>query len=153
VTVERWLAQLQAIGISLSKRALMRLLIDQPDEFLTETREVLQAGLATADWISVDDTGARHRGTNAVYTQIGNDSFAWFGTTASKSRQTFLERLRAGHTDYVVNDVALEYRREHDRSGSWPGTPSAIWRSSALPRFRSLPIRCASPPRASCGGR
>jgi len=117
VTVERLLAQLQALGISISKREVMRLLIDQQDEFLTENREVLQAGLATAEWVSVDDTGARHRGANAVCTQIGNDSFAWFGTTGSKSRQNFLELLRAGHTDYVVNEVALEYMREHDLSG------------------------------------
>jgi hypothetical protein len=117
VTVERLLAQLQAIGISLSKREVMRLLIDQQGEFLTENREVLQAGLATADWISADDTGARHCGANAVCTQIGNDSFAWFGTTGSKSRLNFLELLRAGHTDYVVNDAALEYMREHGLSG------------------------------------
>jgi hypothetical protein len=117
VTVERLLAQLQAIGLSISKREVMRLLIEKQDEFLTEDREVLQAGLATADWISVDDTGARHRGATAVCTQIGNDSFAWFDTTGSKSRQNFLELLRAGHTDYVVNDAALEYMREHGLSG------------------------------------
>ncbi len=117
MTVERLLAQLQAIGISISKREVMRLLIEKQDEFLSEDREVLQAGLATAGWVSVDDTGARHRGANAVCTQIGNDSFAWFGTTGSKSRQNFLELLRAGHTDYVVNDAALEYMREHGLSG------------------------------------
>ena len=116
VTVERLLVQLQATGISISKREVMRLLIDQQDEFLTESREVLRAGLAVAAWVSVDDTGARHRGANAVCTQIGNDSFAWFGTTGSKSRQNFLELLRAGHTDYVVNDAALEYMREHGLS-------------------------------------
>jgi hypothetical protein len=65
VTVERLLAQLQAIGISISKREVMRLLIDQQDEFLTENREVLQAGLATAEWISVDDPGARQRRLHA----------------------------------------------------------------------------------------
>jgi len=32
-------------------------------------------------------------------TQIGNDHFAWFGTTGNKSRLNFLELLRAGHTD------------------------------------------------------
>jgi hypothetical protein len=117
VTVERLLAQLQAIGISISKREVMRLLIERQDEFLSENRAVLQAGLATAEWISVDDTGARHRGANAVCTQIGNDNFAWFGTTGSKNRQNFLELLRAGYTDYVVNDVALEYMREHDLAG------------------------------------
>jgi hypothetical protein len=124
VTVERLLAQLQAIGISISKRAVMRLLIERQDEFLSENQEVLQAGLTTADWINVDDTGARHRGANAVCTQIGNDNFAWFGTTGSKSRQNFLELLRAGHTDYVVNDAALEYMREH-------GLPGAVVRQLA----------------------
>src|SRR6201994_3913627 len=117
VTGERLLAQLQAIGISISKREVMRLLIERQDEFLGEDREVLQAGLETADWASADDTGARHRGANAVCTQIGNDDFAWFGTTGSKSRQNFLTLLRAGHTDYVVNDAALEYMREHGLSG------------------------------------
>jgi hypothetical protein len=38
--------------------------------------------------------------------QIGNDNFAWFNTTGSKSRLNFLALLRAGHTDYVINDAA-----------------------------------------------
>ena len=118
VTVERLVAQLQAIGVSISKRQLMRLLIDRQDDFLTEAREVLRAGLETADWITVDDTGARHRGANGVCTQIGNDNFAWFGTTGSKSRLNFLDLLRAGHTDYTINDTALEYMREHALAGT-----------------------------------
>jgi Transposase IS66 family len=118
VTVERLVTLLQAIGVSISKRQVMRLLIDQQHDFLTETSEVLRAGLETAGWITVDDTGARHRAANAVCTQIGNDNFAWFGTTGSKSRLNFLDLLRAGHTDYVINDVALDYMRDHDLAGS-----------------------------------
>jgi hypothetical protein len=118
VTVERLVTQLQAIGVSISKRQIMRLLIDEQDEFLDETREVLRAGLETADWITVDDTGARHRGANAVCTQIGNDRFAWFGTTGSKSRLNFLDLLRAGHSDYVINAAALDYMREHAMAGT-----------------------------------
>jgi hypothetical protein len=118
VTVERLVTLLQAIGVSISKRQVVRLLIDQQDGFLTETREVLRAGLETADWVTVDDTGARHRGANGVCTQIGNDNFAWFGTTGSKSRLNFLDLLRAGHTDYVINDAALEYMREHALTGT-----------------------------------
>ena len=82
VTVERLVTLVQAIRVSISKRQVMRLLIDGQDDFLAETPEVLRAGLATAGWITVDDTGARHRGANGVCTQIGNDNFAWFGTTA-----------------------------------------------------------------------
>ena len=113
VTVARLVAQLQAIGIAISKREVMRLLIDRQDEFLDENRDVLRAGLETATWITADDTGARHRGANAVCTEIGNDDFTWFATTASKSRLSFLGLLRAGFTDYVVNDAALAYMREH----------------------------------------
>jgi hypothetical protein len=115
--VERLLTLLQAVGISISKRQVVRLLIDQQDDFLSETKEVLRAGLQSADWITVDDTGARHRGANAVCTQIGNDNFAWFGTTGSKSRLNFLSLLRAGHTDYVVSQAALDYMRDHSLAG------------------------------------
>ncbi|HEY1431885.1 MAG TPA: transposase [Stellaceae bacterium] len=117
VTVERLVTLLQTIGISISKRQVMRLLIDGQDAFLTENREVLRAGLQTAAWISVDDTGARHRGANGVCTQIGNDHFAWFGTTRSKSRLNFLDLLRAGHTDYVINNAALAYMRDRALAG------------------------------------
>ena len=79
--MERLVRLLQAIGVSISKRQVVRLLIDEQDDFLAETREVLRAGLETAEWVSVDDTGARHRGANAVCTQIGNDTFAWCSTT------------------------------------------------------------------------
>jgi hypothetical protein len=61
----------------------------------------------SAAWITVDDTGARHKATNGFCTQIGNARFAWFGTTGSKSRLNFLELLRAGHDDYVINAEAL----------------------------------------------
>jgi len=118
VTVERLVTQLQAIGVSISKRQVMRLLIDRQEVFLGETGDVLRAGLQTADWISVDDTGARHRGANAVCTQIGNDNFTCFATTGSKSRLNFLDLLRAGHTDYAINDAALNYMRDHDLAGA-----------------------------------
>jgi hypothetical protein len=91
---------------------VVRLLIEGRDGFLSEARDVLRAGLSSAAWITVDDTGARHKATNGFCTQIGNAHFAWFGTTASKSRLNFLELLRAGYDDYVVNDEALAYMRQ-----------------------------------------
>ena len=79
---------------------------------------MLRAGLAQAAWITVDDTGARHKAANGTCTQIGNDHFAWFGTTASKSRLNFLDLLRAGHPDYVINAEALAYMRERALAGA-----------------------------------
>jgi hypothetical protein len=117
VTVERLTAQLRAIGVSISKRQVMRLLIDGQVVFLAESRDVLRAGLQTAAWITVDDTGARHAGKNGFCTQIGNDSFTWFGTRTSKSRLNFLDLLRAGHTDYVINQAAVDYMRGRALAG------------------------------------
>jgi hypothetical protein len=117
VTVPRLVAQLRAIGLAISTRQVMRLLIHGQQHFLNEARDVLRAGLAQAAWITVDDTGARHKAANGTCTQIGNNHFAWFGTTASKSRLNFLELLRAGHPDYVINAEALAYMRERALSG------------------------------------
>ena len=111
-TVPRLLALLRGFGIDISKRELVRLLTTGHDSFHEEAREVLRAGLASAAWITVDDTGARHKANNGFCTQIGNAHFTAFATTTSKSRLNFLSLLRAGHGDYVVNDEALAYMRE-----------------------------------------
>jgi Transposase IS66 family len=117
VTVPRLVAMLDAIGIAVSKRQAVRLLIDRQDRFRAEARDVLRAGLATAPWVTVDDTGARHKAKNGFCTQIGNNRFAWFGTTGSKSRLNFLELLRAGHGDYVINAEALAYMKSRALAG------------------------------------
>ena len=118
VTVERLVAQLQAIGVSISKRQVMRLLIDRAGRLSDGDPR----GAARRAGNGRLDHGGRHRcaprGANGVCTQIGNDNFAWFGTTGSKSRLNFLDLLRAGHTDYVINDAALDYMREHALAGT-----------------------------------
>src|SRR5215210_6155322 len=45
VTVPRLVAQLRAVGIAISKRQVMRLLIGEQQPFLDESQEVLRAGL------------------------------------------------------------------------------------------------------------
>src|SRR4051794_41151250 len=136
VTVPRLVAQLRAVGLAISPRQVMRLLIDGQQRFLDEARDVLRAGLAQAAWITVDDTGARHKAANGTCTQIGNDHFAWFGTTARKSRLNFLELLRAGHPDYVINAEALAYMRARGLAG-------LIIQQLATQPERSFPDRAA----------
>jgi hypothetical protein len=111
-TIPRLVKLLRSFGIFISKRQVVRLLIEGQDSFVSEAREVLRAGLSSAPWITVDDTGARHKASNGFCTQMGNAQFTWFGTTGSKSRVNFLELLRAGYDDYVVNAEALAYMRE-----------------------------------------
>ncbi len=117
VTTERLTALLNGIGMEISKRQVVRLLAEPLEDFVAEDQEVLRAGLATARWITVDDTAARHARKDGFTTQIGDNRFAVFRTGASKSRETFLSVLRAGHTDYVVNAAALASMRGHGLSG------------------------------------
>jgi hypothetical protein len=117
MTVPRLVTLLRSLGIFISKRQVVRLLIEGQDGFRDEARAVLRAGLLSAAWITVDDTGARHKAANGFCTQMGNAHFAWFGTTGSKSRLNFLTLLRAGHDDYVINAEALAYMRERALAG------------------------------------
>jgi hypothetical protein len=115
-TVERLLALLCDFGVAISKRQLVRLLIEGQEAFVAEAEAVLESGLQSARWVSVDDTGARHQARNGYTTQIGNDHFTWFATSFSKSRLNFLELLRAGHQGYVINQEALAYMKGRNLS-------------------------------------
>ncbi len=59
-------------------------------------------------------TAAKKGGGNLGYsghTHIGNEYFAWFQSSCSKSRINFLELLRAGHGDWQINEDALAYMK------------------------------------------
>lgn len=118
VTSDRIVQLLNSLGLVISKRQVLRLLSDDVSAFCDEACAILRAGLQSADWITVDDTGARHRNRNGVTTQIGDDRFTFFKTTFSKSRKNFLELLRAGYKDYVINAEALAYMRERYLAGT-----------------------------------
>jgi len=109
VTEPLILEQLREWGMKISSGQLHRLITEGKERFHREKDEILQVGLRVSRHIHVDDTGARHQGKNSYVTHIGNEWFAWFETTQSKSRVNFLELLRAGQTDYVLDGEALEY--------------------------------------------
>src|SRR3954464_7674525 len=106
--------QLNDLGILISAGQISNLLTKGHAAFHAEKAAVKQAGLETARWISVDDTGARHLGSNGVTTQIGDDRFTSFDTVAAKSRLMFLMTLRGEFQDYVINAAALIYLHEQD---------------------------------------
>jgi hypothetical protein len=109
VTQPLLLEQLRELGIDISAGQLSRLLTDHNDGFHQEKAELLSAGLQTASYLGVDDTGARHAGKNGYCTALGNDLFAYFESTDSKSRLNFLTVLRGGSTGYALNEVATAY--------------------------------------------
>lgn len=109
VTQPLLLEQLWEWAVDISSGQLNRILTEDKDIFHKEKDDILSVGLKVSDYINVDDTGARHDGKNGYCTHIGNELFAWFQSTNSKSRINFLELLRAGQMDYVINEDALEY--------------------------------------------
>lgn len=104
--------ELLDFGIDISSGQVNRILTENKDVFHIEKKGVLAAGLAVSSYLNADDTGARHAGKNGYCTHIGNELFAWFKSTGSKSRINFLELLRNGHDDYVINADALLYIQE-----------------------------------------
>src|ERR1035441_7392749 len=75
--------QLREWGIDISSGAIDALLSAEQDAFHAEKDGLLNSALASARYVTVDDSGARHRGQNGIVTHIGNADFAWFASTGS----------------------------------------------------------------------
>jgi hypothetical protein len=134
VTEPLLLEQLWEYGIDISAGQLHSILTDKKERFHQEKDEVRAAGLAESSYIGTDDTGARHQGKNGYCTAIGNDLFAYFESTDSKSRVNFLQVLQGSQRDYVINEMALAYWK---RQGL---TPTLVAKLSEGPQeFRGEP--------------
>ena len=109
VTQPLLLEQLHDFGIDISAGQLSRILTENKAAFHQEKDEVRTAGLETASYIGTDDTGARHRGRNGYCTVIGNDLFACFESTDTKSRLNFLQVLHGSQRLYAINEITWAY--------------------------------------------
>jgi hypothetical protein len=112
VTQPLLLEQLREWGIDISSGEVNERLVAGKERFHEEKDAWFVAGLTHSRALTVDDTGTRHQGKNGYVTHIGNEVFAWFASTESKSRVNFLQLLRGSHTDYRVNEEALAYMRQ-----------------------------------------
>jgi hypothetical protein len=101
------------IGVEISEGQISRILTEDHDAFHAEKDQLLPAGLEVSSYVHVDDTGARHQGRNGYCTHIGNEFFASFTSTRSKSRINFLQLLQAPCEDYVLDEDALFYLQCH----------------------------------------
>jgi hypothetical protein len=113
VTQPLLLEQLREWGVDISAGQLSAIITEVNEHFHAEKEAILRVGLDLSGYIHVDDTGARHQGHNGYCTHIGNELFAYFASTDTKSRINFLELLRAGSDDYLLNDEALAYMSAH----------------------------------------
>jgi hypothetical protein len=113
VTQPLLLKQLLDLGVDISSGRLSQFITDDLDMFHDEKDQLLQAGLSVSEYIHTDDTGARHDGKSGYCTHIGNELFAWFSSTESKSRINFLSCLSQGNDSfYVLNAGAFAYMEQ-----------------------------------------
>lgn len=135
VTQPLILEHLLEIGLDISAGQVNRIIVEGHQRFHDEKDEILRVGLEISDYVNVDDTGARHKGKNGYCTHIGNELFAWFESSQTKSRINFLQILRAGNTDYVLNEAAFDYMKAHNISQTHiellTGCGKAIFENSA----------------------
>jgi len=113
VTQPLLLEELGEFGVDISAGQIDRLLTEGHDAFHQEKDALLPAAREVSKYLQTDDTSARHQGRNGHTLHIGNDWFAAFFTSDTKSRVNFLEVLRGPFDDYVVGGDALFYMEKH----------------------------------------
>jgi hypothetical protein len=107
VSHARLLEQLHEYGVDISSGQLNAILLDDHDAFHAEKDALLPTAREVSNVLHTDDTSARHRGQNAVCTHFGNEFFASFHTTDSKSRLNFLRLLCQPQERYSINEEML----------------------------------------------
>ncbi len=101
--------QLLEFGIDISAGQVNRLLTEGHDAFHQEKDRLLPAAREVSAYLHTDDTSAKHRGKGGHTLHVGNDLFASFFTTDTKSRVNFLKILLSPHQGYLFNDDTLFY--------------------------------------------
>jgi hypothetical protein len=101
--------ELLELGIDISAGQVNRLLTEGHEAFHREKDSLLPAAREVSAYLQTDDTSARHRGKGGHTLHIGNDLFAAFFTTETKSRVNFLKILLSPHRGYLFNGDALVY--------------------------------------------
>ena len=107
------LEQLREWDVQISSGQLNHLMQANQEAFCQEKNSLLETALAHSDYITVDDSGARHKGKNGYVTHMGNKWFGWFCSTPSKSRLNFLTLLCAGEVQYRLSPEAFDYMQQH----------------------------------------
>lgn len=100
------------MGIQISEGQINNILADEANNFKEEKESILEAA-KKMDSLATDDTAGRNKKKNVYTTVIGSDLFAYFKTTESKSRISFLKTFRGKREDYLINEIAFEYLDAH----------------------------------------
>lgn len=102
--------QLDDIGIDISEGKIHNILMKSAEKLQAEAENIFKEGLKSKQ-LRTDDTYARYEKQNWFTTVIQNEFFAYFKTTASKSRKNFLHILQQFKIQYALNESAYCYMR------------------------------------------
>jgi hypothetical protein len=112
VPQSRILEELHDFGVDISAGQINNILTENHDAFHAEKDALLPTALQVFTALSVDDSGAPHRGKYGSCLCICNEFFTSLHSSDTKERGKFLDVLRCGHRDYVLNDAAWTYLKE-----------------------------------------
>ena len=112
VPQSRLLEELRDYGVDISAGQVNNILTEQHEAFHAEKDALLPTALQVFTTLCVDDSGAPHQGKYGSCLCIGNEFFTSFHSSDTKERSKFLDVLRCGHLDYVLNEHAWAYLKE-----------------------------------------
>jgi len=105
----RLLDELHDYGIDISAGPINHIVTENHPALHAEKDALLPAALQASTYVNVADSGAPHQGRYGSCLCLSNELFATFHSSATKTRSKFLDVLRCGHTDYVLNETAWSY--------------------------------------------
>jgi uncharacterized small protein (DUF1192 family) len=108
----RILEELRDFGVDISAGQINNILTENHEALHAEKDALLPTALQVFTAFSVDDSGAPHQGNYGSCLCICNEFFTSFHSSDTKERSKFLDVLRCGHSDYVLNDMAWAYLKE-----------------------------------------
>jgi Transposase IS66 family len=121
----RILEELRDFGVDISPGQINNILTEHHEALHAEKDALLPTALQVFTAFSVDDSGAPHQGKYGSCLCICNEFFTSLHSSDTKERSKFLDVLRCGHPDYVLNDAAWVYLKEQ-------GLPAKILRLFAV---------------------
>jgi uncharacterized small protein (DUF1192 family) len=112
VPQSRLLEELLDFGVDISAGHVNHILTENHETLHAEKDALLPTALQVFTTLCVDDSGAPHQGKYGSCLCICNEFFTSFHSSATKERSKFLDVLRCGHLDYVLNEHAWAYLQE-----------------------------------------
>ena len=107
---------LQSHGVAISAATISRIITDNHEQFHSEKKEIVDAGLQSSVYQQLDDTSARVNGRNNFTHVLCNPYYTAYFTKPNKNRLTILEILNQKPLTFQFNSSAYALMRQMELS-------------------------------------